>query len=129
MSYNIIQDQIKIILKGNNSSLEKIKNLSELNNSLVPKYLIDYIENFLPNQDSSIVIHEPKSIDGYRGSDVDKNNIIRSRGFIGNRELEKDKYPNAIHHINILFNQKGQGRLFYKYGHEGGIRFLKAREH
>jgi hypothetical protein len=55
---------------------------------------------------------------------VDKATITRTRGFIGNRELELDKFPDAIHHINILYNDQNKARIFYKY--EGNIRFLKT---
>lgn len=49
---------------------------------------------------------------------------MRARGFIGKRELEPEKYPEAIHHINILHNENGKARVFYKY--QGNIRFLKV---
>ncbi len=119
---------IEILERNDVSNLQKVKALSELlGSNKLPQYLIDYIENFLPSADSSIAIHKPKSIAGYKDNEtVDKENIVRARGFIGLRELEVEKYPEAIHHINILFNDAGKARVFYKY--QGNIRFLKTSQ-
>lgn len=125
--YEPVADAVTEILeKDTTPSLQKIRALSELlGENKVPQYLIDYIENFLPTADHSIALHEPKSISGYKDNEsIDKENIVRARGFIGQRELEVDKYPEAIHHINILFNDSGKARVFYKY--QGSVRFLKT---
>lgn len=125
--FNYDEDGLMDILKQNVNPINKIKALSELlgKNSL-PPYLISYIESFLPLGDKSLAVHFPKSIAGYKdkAGETDKATITRTRGFIGNRELEIDKFPNAIHHINILYNEQGKARVFYKY--EGNIRFLKT---
>ena len=115
-----------ILNSSSSSNLQKVKALSKLlGDSTLPQYLIDYIETFLPAGDSSIAIHEPGSISGYKDNDsIDKDKIIRSRGFIGQREMEIKKFPDAIHHINILYNENGKARVFYKY--QGNIRFLKT---
>jgi hypothetical protein len=108
------------------SQIEKLRALSSLlGEDCVPPYLITYIESFCPMGEQSIAIHEAKSIAGYKDKkdETDKATITRARGFIGNRELELDKFPNAIHHINILYNEQGKARVFYKY--EGNVRFLK----
>lgn len=126
-NYELVADNImKILNKDTISNLQKIGALSELlGENKVPQYLIDYIKNFLPSADRSIAIHEPKSISGYKDNElIDKENIVRPRGFIGKRQLEVDKYPEAIHHINILFNDAGNARVFYKY--QGSVRFLKT---
>ena len=125
--YSSVADDIEDILKQNDvSNLQKVKALSELlGSNKFPQYLIDYIENFLPSADRSIALHEPKSISGYKESEsLDRENIVRARGFIGQRELEPEKYTEAIHHINILHNENGKARVFYKY--QGNIRFLKT---
>jgi len=76
--------------------------------------------------DESIAVHSPKSIAGYadKPGEIDKATITRTKGFIGDPQLEKGRYRNAIHHINILHNDRGKARVFYKY--EGNIRFLKT---
>lgn len=125
--FNFNPKEIQTILDKPSNSLLKIKAISNLlGEKHLPKYLISYIESFIPLGDKSIAVHFPKSIKGYidKKGEVDKATITRSRGFIGNRELEKDKFPDAIHHINILFNEQNKARIFYKY--EGNIRFLKT---
>ena len=118
---------IQNIFDQNIPSLRKIKALSELlGKNRLPDYLINYIDNFRPAGDESIAVHGPKSIAGYadKEGEIDKATITRTKGFIGDRELELSKYPNAIHHINILYNENGKARVFYKY--RGNIRFLRT---
>lgn len=118
---------IREILEKNIPALRKVKDLSELlGKNCLPDYLLNYMENFCPSGDDSIAVHGPKTISGYadKAGEIDKATITRTKGFIGDRELEEAKYPNAIHHINILFNDFGKARVFYKY--KGHIRFLKT---
>ncbi len=125
--FDFEEDKLKFILNKKETPIAKLKMISELlGDDSLPTYLISYIETFLPSGNKSIVIHEPKTIAGYtdKEGEVDKASITRSRGFIGNRELELAKYPDSIHHINILYNENGKARIFYKY--EGNIRFLKT---
>lgn len=125
--FDFRQEDIHEILSNSRNSIHSIKDLSVLlGERHLPSYLISYIESFLPTGDKSLAVHFPRSIKGYedKQGEVDKATITRSRGFIGNRELERDKYPDAIHHINILFNESNKARVFYKY--EGNIRFLKT---
>lgn len=120
-------DSIDEILAQNIKPLQKVKALSELiGKQSLPDYLINYMENFCPAGNDSIAVHGPKSIAGYtdKPGEIDKATITRVKGFIGDPQLEKSKFPNAIHHINILHNDKGKARVFYKY--EGNIRFLKT---
>jgi len=130
MSFQVFEfdpESIDDILKQETNGLQKIKALAELlGKNCLPGYLINYLENFCPLGDQSLVIHLPKSISGYaeKEGELDKALIIRTRGFIGDREMEISKYPNAIHHINILFNESGKARVFYRY--RGNVRFLKT---
>ena len=55
-----------------------------------------------------------------------KATITRTKGFIGKNQMEVTRYPEAIHHINIFFNDLGKARIFYKY--DGSIRFLKTEK-
>ena len=122
----IVSSIAGILNENGDSNLQKIKELSKLlGDTRLPQYLIDYIQTFLPAGNRSIAIHEPESISGYTESNsIDKENIIRPRGFIGQRQMETKKFPDAIHHINILYNENGKARVFYKY--HGNIRFLKT---
>lgn len=125
--FNFEKDKIDEILIKKDKPIEKIKAISKfVGEDNLPTYLISFIESFLPTGNSSIAIHEPKSIANYTDKlgETDKASITRSKGFIGNRELELSKYPDAVHHLNILFNADGMARVFYKY--KGNIRFLKT---
>ena len=120
---------INEILGRKSTPLQKVKALSELfGTQCLPDYLINYMENFRPAGDGSIAVHGPRSIAGYadKPGEIDKTTITRTKGFIGEPQLEKGKYPNAIHHINIFYNDQNpnRARVFYKY--EGNIRFLKT---
>ncbi len=121
------QEDIEEILKQGIKPIQKIKALAELlGKDCLPGYLISYMESFCPLGDDSIAVHMPKTISGYteKKDEMDKATITRTKGFIGDREMELSKYPDAIHHINILFNDQGKARIFYKY--RGSIRFLKT---
>ncbi len=125
--FDFNNDEITEIIQNTKSNINKIKAISTLlGENHLPSYLISYVESFLPMGEKSTAVHLPRSIKGYedKKGEVDKATITRTRGFIGNRELELDKFPDAIHHINILFNEQNKARIFYKY--EGNIRFLKT---
>jgi hypothetical protein len=129
MSFGIFsfnRKKIDPILIERTTPIEKIKKLSTLlGNECLPTYLINYIESFCPDGGNSIAVHLPNDISGYKDKvgETNRSTITRTRGFIGKRELEESKFPKAIHHINILFNDEGKARVFYKY--KGNIRFLK----
>lgn len=111
------------VLEENTDKLSKVRALSELlGTNNLPSYLIEYIKNFCPGGESSIAIHYPKSITGYKDISTDQSSITRTKGFIGRSQLEQ--YPNAIHHINIFYNDEGNAKVFYKY--HGNVRFLKS---
>lgn len=115
------------IIEKNIRPIQKIKALAELlGNDCLPAYLISYIESFCPLGDQSVAVHLPKAIAGYteKQGEMDKATITRTKGFIGDNQMELTRYPDAIHHINILFNDLGKARIFYKY--RGSIRFLKT---
>ena len=72
-------------------------------------------------QGASLAFHPSGSIVKY--TDANQDLIERRRGFIGTSDLQKGKYPHAIHHFKIYTNAKGRARLFYKF--EGNIQFIK----
>jgi hypothetical protein len=115
------------IMSEPTTALVKLKALGQLlGDDAVPRYLIEYIENFCPQGDQSLAIHLPISIANYTEKDgeMDKGTITRRKGFIGKNQMEIAKYPDAIHHINIFYNDAGRARVFYKYN--GSVRFLKT---
>ena len=115
----------KLVNKAHDDNTTSLDVLKELNcilgNKRMPQYLIDYIENFIPQGSQSIAFHESFSIARY--SDADQKKIERTKGFIGTNQLEKHKFPNAMHHFKIFHNRKNKARIFYRY--VGNITFLK----
>jgi len=113
---------IEKIIVGKEDNLCKLTKLSSaLGQKKLPEFLLDFIKHFSPNKNESIAIHPSKSIVGYK--DAVQERIERARGFIGNFELEREKYPNAIHHFKILYNAIKKARIFYKY--DGNIKFVR----
>ena len=101
---------------GNAQKLQQLVGESRL-----PQYLLDFITQFSPDGDESVAIHPISSIAGYKDADIEL--IERSKGFIGNPQLEPTKYPKAVHHFKVFENGHGKARVFYKYG--GNISFVK----
>jgi hypothetical protein len=115
-------DQIKSI--ENRIDYSTIEKLSEINKVLgrdcLPKYIIEMIKQDYssPDGDESIVLHAASSIAKYK-SGTDQENISRPKQFMGAWDLERNKYPNAVHHFKILYNAKNKARLFYKFDGKG----------
>lgn len=90
----------------------------------LPQFLIDYIRTVSPDKTGSLAIHEASSIEGYQDAEgLDKDLIVRKKGFIGKPQLELGRFPNAVHHIKIFFNAAGKARVFYKY--TVGVQFIQ----
>jgi hypothetical protein len=88
-----------------------------------PSYVREFIRGFRKG-DQSIAIHATTTV-GYTDETVRKE-IRRTRGFIGTNQLEKAKFPKAIHHVMMFKNDEGKARVFYKYTPEmGSIAFIK----
>jgi hypothetical protein len=125
------EESIAEIIDQNIKPIQKIKALAELvGKNCLPEYLISYIEKFCPLNDRSIAVHAPKSMAGYsdKAGEMDRATITRTKGFIGTPQMEVTRYPDAIHHIVIFFNDSGKARVFYKY--RGDVRFLRpAKKH
>lgn len=117
--FELDQKLLEFIDESASPALSEISVLEELRTRVgegaLPKFLIDYIEAVAPFGKASLAIHPTSSIEGYRAKDVDKRNITRKRGFIGKSQLEGTKFPNAVHHVKVLYNAAGRARVFYKY--------------
>lgn len=94
-----------------------------LGNSVFPAYLREFMLRTSPDPARFIALHGSSSIAGYGDNGVDKVKIERRKGFIGTNQLEKARYPDAVHHLKVFHNDRGKARLFYKY--EGSIQFVK----
>jgi hypothetical protein len=111
-----------LVLKDQSSfkTLEKLR--KAIGSDALPQFLITFIKTVSENNESLLAIHTASSIKGY-GSSANQATISRDKGFIGLPQLEKNKFPKAVHHLKIFFNAKGKARLFYKY--EGKIQFIQ----
>jgi hypothetical protein len=104
------------------AKLDAIKNL--LGDSAVPNYLNQYILNTSFKGEKSLAVHPATSIAGYKSEPgIDKKKIERVKGFFGRPQMQKEKYPDASHHLKIFFNGDSKARLFYKF--DGSIQFIK----
>lgn len=114
----------KFALKGSTRSwlgtdagdgMERVRRLrQDVGASLLPDYLVDFIENFLPYGDKSVAVHGVLELTArYTSADIDL--IVRPKGFIGNPQLERPTYPRAIHHLYVIANPKSEARVYYKY--------------
>lgn len=113
------------IIESSDDTLKKItaiKNL--LGENVIPEYLEKYIQSTSFKGGKSTAIHPATSISGYKDDPgIDKKKIERVKGFFGRPQMQKDKYPDAIHHLKIFYNSHGKARLFYKF--DGSIQFIK----
>lgn len=127
MSFEIFnyRQEIEEIIKETITATDKLhkirSSLGEEN--ILPNHLINFIIHFSPDGSDSLAIHESTDISN-RGPDTDKINISRAKGLIGSQEMEKNRFPHAIHHIKIFFNKEtSKARVFYRF--IGSIKFLK----
>ena len=121
----------KIMKSSQHNNYEKLKELQKvLGDDHVPSYILLFIEHNMPQQEKSISINGPTSIDTFNPKYTDISNIERPRGFIGGADIRRIKAenPDAIHHIWIYYSpiQQNKARLFYVYdGKYTVIRNLK----
>lgn len=127
MSWDLFtyDDKIDELLDADDEPLRRLKRLAGLvGDSALPAHVLAFIEQFNSGP-SSVAIHKTTLL-GEGWSIEVRREIRRSKGFIGNKEIERDRFPHAIHHIKIFKNDAGLARVFYKYTPEAGsIRFLK----
>lgn len=88
----------------------------------VPSFLIEYLRAEVGNSPQSLAIHKTTSIQK-QGSGTDQDMIRRRKGFIGQSQLEKPRFPNAVHHVKIFHNGRGKARVFYK--NTGSAQFVQ----
>lgn len=119
---------VEEVVDENIPALAKMEKLAAiLGDMAFPKYLRRYIQRVAPTSDS-IVMHPSTDISGYRDAEgLDKDTIVRKKGFIGKSQLDQSKNPNALHHLIIFHNGGEKARLFYKF--VGNIQFIKNTSH
>ena len=122
-TYKDKKDKLDAIIAEAPGDLNTLKKLQgEIGKKALPDLLVEFIGARLESAPGTLAIHESASIANY-GKSADKNAITRKKGFIGTPQLEESKFPNAEHHIKVLYNGDGEARLFYKVG--GGVKFTE----
>ncbi|ESQ89929.1 Z1 domain-containing protein [Asticcacaulis benevestitus] len=125
MSFQLFDydDAIDDLIESKAGIFDKMTKLGDiLGPGAFPEYLAKYVLQVLPKSGHSIAIHPTSSISN-RKEDTNQELIERDKGLMGKSELQKSKYPDAIHHFKIFKNSSKKARLFYKY--EGSIQFIK----
>lgn len=72
-----------------------LKTLAASVGEALPTFLIEYIEAALTVTLNTLAVHTSSSIENYSKS-ANLDTISRTKGFLGNPQLEKSKFPNAI---------------------------------
>lgn len=115
-------DAVDPILQASQPPLARLGQVRQiLGEPSLPTFLTEFMAAFSPDGESSIAIHPSNSIMGFQ--DADHTDVSRAKGLIGKTDREEAKFPKAIHHIKIYFNDQNRARIFYRY--EGKISFLK----
>jgi len=93
------------------------------NKQILPSFIIEeFLKKVSPTGDKSIVFHSSRLISQSKYTDV--KNLDRPKSFFGGSELLR--YPDAVHHLLIVYNENNLARLIYKYkSNRGQIKFLK----
>jgi hypothetical protein len=111
----VLDDQTSI------ETLEKLRN--KIGSDALPMFVIEYVKA-MSQGTGSLAIHTARSIAGY-AQPTNQEAISRSKGFIGNPQLESKKFPNAVHHFKIFYNNAGKARLYLKFK---GVQFMENRK-
>ena len=131
MSFRLFEYKVNLeaLVQSARTPIQKLRALQgRIGKEALPDYLICHVERTSPSGVKSVVVHGSTSIAGYKDTDgVNKQKIERARGFFGAPQMQKDKFPDAVHHFKIFYNARGKGRLFYKF--DGNIKFLKNLKH
>lgn len=108
------------------TSIATLKLLAKAVGDGLPAYLVKYIEAATTVSPGTLAIHVASSIDKYKpGPDVDRDSIMRVKGFMGTSQLEKSKFPAAVHHVKIFYYGK-KARVFYKNSRR--VQFVQNQE-
>lgn len=116
---------IKSIFLSPDTDMKKVERLlSSLPSGSFPEYLVQFIKAFSGNDEKSIVVHSPRSIMGMDPAYANYDDISRDRGLVAGKDLVSKLKPDASHHIFVFSNDKGQGRIVYKFNEN--ISFIKG---
>ena len=113
------------IVGENQASVQTLKKLRQkIGNEALPEFVIDYIDKVSKDGDGTLAIHKASSIAGYEKS-ADQAAISRKKGFMGSNQLEPKRFPDAVHHFKIFYNDAGKARLYLKFK---GVQFAENQK-
>lgn len=116
------EGELDEIVLGNQTGIETLDALREkIGNDALPSFLIDYIKAAMAGGSGTLAIHTASSIQGW--ADADQATISRGKGFMGKSQLEPARFPAAVHHVKILYNNERRAKVFYKY--KGSLQFIQ----
>lgn len=114
------------IVESADSVSVRLERLSaNFGSAIFPGYLKEFMLQASADPETAIALHSSSSIEGYSDTEegLSKERIERRKGFMGTNQLEKSRFPKAVHHIKAFTNSAGKGRIFYKF--QGSIQFIK----
>jgi hypothetical protein len=123
-----LTDRVEGLIGSGGKGFDLVEKLSEeVGEGALPSHVLDFMRHFQPYGADSIAVHEVREISpSYTSADAE--NITRQKGFIGSSELERPKYPKAIHHIKAFSNSSGMARVYYKYAPDQGDLRVNGRK-
>lgn len=76
--------------------------------------IINFLRERIKNSNGEVVWHKSRSFMGY--ADGDYENIVRTKGGLMDIEgdLEPKKFPDAIFHFKLFYNDRGKARIYYR---------------
>lgn len=115
-----LTDRVRELVAGSSHGLAIAERLqAAVGGDYFPPHLIDFIRNFLPNGDDSVVVHALKEISPSYAT-ADSSEITRAKGLLGRNQLERTSYPRAVHHIKVFSNPQQEARIYYRYSPNPG---------
>lgn len=104
------------------TGIDTLRRLAEVIGDAMPDFLIDYLGSAVRLVPGTLAIHSATSVEGYADPQVVEK-IQRTKGFIGEPQLERRRFPQAVHHVKIFHSGRGKARVFYK--NVGGVQFVQ----
>jgi hypothetical protein len=100
------------------------KILSLLPENYISEHVLQFVESRKRSEDASIVFHASRQIKN--SENIDEENITRAKGLFGGQDYEETKFPSAIHHFKVFYNDSKNARVVYSYReNDRSIRFLR----
>jgi hypothetical protein len=111
--FDYSSDLDTIVLEGQ-KSIETLKKLGDrIGKDALPEFVLEYVKAMSANAEDPIAIHTATPIAGQ--ITADQATISRRKGFLGNPQLEPNKFPKAVYHFKIFYNGAGKARLYLKF--------------